>query len=310
MAINLSSISTYVDENKIGLIRNSVIGARTLDYINIQTGVVGPTTINLLSTDVTFGDGSACGWNEAGTSELTQRTITPAMLKVNRSFCDKKLAKSYMSHEVSVAAGRAELPFERDFIEGVVENVNGELDGIIWNGVTIDGTKYKGFLDILADENIEKVATGATIYDSVKNVCLAIPAKALKNAVVFTGIDVYRDYVMEITKMNLYHHNPAVEGEVFKCLIPGTNTYLVGVPGLNDKNVIVAANVKHMFYGTDMANDQEVFKFWYSDDNQEFRLNIGFTAGVQFAFPSQVAWGDAKSVAGTDASGESGESDV
>ena len=70
--VKLDQLKVYVDENKLDLIRKSVLGAKTTDYLNLQTGVIGKTKINLLDTTVQFGDGSACGWNEAGTSTITQ----------------------------------------------------------------------------------------------------------------------------------------------------------------------------------------------------------------------------------------------
>lgn len=293
MAVNLSALTAYVDENKIGLIRKSALGARTLDYVAIQTGVVGPTAVNLLNTTIEFGDGGSCGWNEKGASTVSQRVITPALLKVNMSFCDKQMAKYFMNHEVNVAAGRATLPFEEAFVGDVVAKTGAELDNVIWNGVTVGGTKYKGYLDILTDASIEKTEKGASVYESVKNVYGAIDANILDKAVIFVGIDTFRSLVLELTKENLYHYNPAVDAN-FEFVLPGTTTRVAGVPGLNGKNVIVAGNPEHMFYGTDMTGDEEVFKMWYSDDNQEFRLNINFAAGVQFAFPDQVAWADAK----------------
>lgn len=293
MAVNLSALTAYVDENKIGLIRKSALGARTLDYVAIQTGVVGPTAVNLLNTTIEFGDGGACGWNEKGASTLSQRVITPALLKVNMSFCDKQMAKYYMNHEVNVAAGRATLPFEEAFTADVVEKTVAKLDDVIWNGVTVGGTKYKGYLDILTDAEVEKVEKGASAYESVKNVYAAIDANILDKAVIFVGIDTFRSIVLDLTKENLYHYNPSVD-EKFELVLPGTTTKVVGVPGLNGKNVIVAGNPEHMFYGTDMTGDDEVFDLWYSKDNQEFRLAIGFAAGVQFAFPDQVAWANAK----------------
>lgn len=295
MAVNLSALTAYVDEQKIGLIRKSALGARTLDYVNIQTGVVGPTAVNLLNTNVVFGDGGSCGWNEAGASIVSQRQIVPALLKVNMSFCDKAMAKYFMNYEVNMAAGRANLPFEEAFVADVVEKTNAQLDNIIWNGVTVSNTKYNGYLDILTAASIAKQATGATVYDSFINVYKAIPASIIDKAVIFTGMDTYRDLVMELTMKNLYHHNPEVN-EGFEFYLPGTTTRVVAVPGLNGKNAIVAGNPEHMFYGTDMTGDDETFKLWYSDDNQEFRLAIGFAAGVQFAFPDQVAWADAKTV--------------
>ena len=293
MAVNLSALTAYVDEQKIGLIRKSALGAKTLDYVNIQTGVVGPTAINLLNTDIVFGDGGACGWNEAGSSTVSQRKITPALLKVNMSFCDKAMAKYFMNYEVNMAAGRANLPFEEAFIADVVEKTNAKLDDIIWNGVTVGGTKYKGYLDILTEASIEKQETGATVYESVKNVYNAIPANILDKAIIFVGVDTFRALVGELVEKNLYHYDVKVDAAL-ELILPGTITKVVAVPGLNGKNAIVAGNPEHMFYGTDMTGDDEVFKLWYSDDNQEFRLNIGFSAGVQFAFPSEVAWADAK----------------
>lgn len=293
MAVNLSALTAYVDEQKIGLIRKSALGAKTLDYVNIQTGVVGPTAINLLNTDIVFGDGGTCGWNEAGTSTVSQRKIVPALLKVNMSFCDKAMSKYFMNYEVNMAAGRANLPFEEAFVSDVVEKTNAKLDDIIWNGITVGGTKYDGYLDILTGASIEKEATGATVYESVKNVYNAIPANVLDKAVIFVGVDTYRSLVGELVDKNLYHYDVKVD-TVLEMTLPGTITKVVAVPGLNGKNVIVAGNPEHMFYGTDMTGDDEEFKMWYSDDNQEFRLNIGFSAGVQFAFPSEVAWGNAK----------------
>lgn len=290
MAINVSAIPQYVDQNKIGLIAKSVLGARTLEYVNIQSGIVGKTAINLLNTNVELGDGSACGWNEAGSSTLSQREIDPALLKVNMSFCDKEMAKTFASYQVKAAAGRANLPFEQAFIDDVLKNTNAKLDNIIWNGVTVGGKKYKGYRDILeADAAGRKQATGESVYGTFLNVYKAIPAEVLDKAIIFCGMDAYRDLVMELTAKNLYHYNPTVD-VAYETVLPGTTTKVVAVPGLNGSTTIVAANPEHMYYGTDMVNDDEVFKFWYSDDNQEFRLAIGFSAGVQFAFPDQVTW--------------------
>lgn len=288
MAINITALPEYVEQNKIGLISKSVLGARTLDYVNIQTGVIGKTKINLLNTDVVLGDGSTCGWNEAGSSTLSQREITPALLKVNMSFCDKEMAKTFASYQVKMAAGRANLPFEQAFIEDVLKNTNAKLDGIIWQGITIGSTEYKGYVDILSEGAVAAEA-GATVYDTFNNVYKALPAEILENAVIFCGLDTYRNLVMELTAKNLYHYDPKIDTN-YETVLPGTTTKVVGVPGLNGTNKVVGANPEHMFYGTDMVNDDEVFKFWYSDDNQEFRLNIGFAAGVQFAFPDQVRY--------------------
>lgn len=66
MSVNLSGLTTYVDENKMGLIANAILGARTSKYLTLQTGVKGATSVNILNTNVEFGNGATCGWNEDG----------------------------------------------------------------------------------------------------------------------------------------------------------------------------------------------------------------------------------------------------
>lgn len=283
--VKLDQLSVYVDENKLDLIRKSVLGAKTINYLNIQTDVVGKTKINLLDTTVTFGDGSACGWNEAGTSTITQREINPAPIKVNMSFCDKAMQKYFMNHQITVAAGRSTLPFEEDFIAGVVEGVGKKLEDAIWNGVNINSVQYDGFTQIIT----RSATTGSTVYDSVRNLYNGIPSASLMDTVIFIGIDGFRSLAGELTAKNLYHYDPKVD-EAFEMILPGTTTRVIGVPGLDGSNKAYAINTKHAFYGTDMQNDNETFDFWYSKDNQEFRLAINFVEGVQVAFPDENSY--------------------
>ena len=285
--IDLSKLTAYVDEQRLPLIRKSVLDARTINHISLQTGVKSATALNILDTNVTFGDGASCGWNEDGTSTLSQRQIVPASLKVNMSFCDKKMQKYWMQNEVNVAAGRSTLPFEEEFIGGIIDDIRSKLDGIIWNGITINGTKYNGLLDIAGEEGVISAEAGSTVYGTVKNVYMSIPASSLDKTKIFVGMDTFRSLVMELTEKNLFHYDEKVN-DSFTCILPGTMTEVVGVEGLNGKNKVVALNTKHTFYGTDLESDYETFDLWYSKDNQEFRVAINFIAGVQVAYLNEV----------------------
>jgi len=105
MAINTQSLTQYIEEHTLPILRNAVLGSRTTKEFNLYTGVKGSTALNLLTTSVTFGDGYSCGWNEAGESTLSQRVIVPGAIKINESFCDKSLLKYWTNYEVRVAAG-------------------------------------------------------------------------------------------------------------------------------------------------------------------------------------------------------------
>ena len=290
MAINVSALTAYVDEQRLPLIRKTIFAAPSVKHFNLQTGVKHSAALNILNTTVAFGDGATCGWDEAGSSAFSQRTLEVGNYKVNMSFCDKAMLKYWNGYEVRVAAGQKSLPFEEDFVAGVIDGVAEKLETIIWQGVKATD-KMDGILTILGKEGtVIKSEAGTTIYDSVLNAYKAIPAKKLDKAAMFIGVDKFRDLVLELTAKNLYHYNPAVD-EKMEIVLPGTNTRIIAVSGLNGKSNVVAADPENIYYGVDMEGDEETFDLWYSQDNQEFRLAINFNAGVQVAFPDEVVLG-------------------
>lgn len=292
----VTSLPTYVDQNRLPLIAKAVLGAKTASLFTLQSGVKSPTALNLISTDVVFGDGSTCGWNEAGSTTLSQRILTPAALKVNMAFCDKKLLDKWANYQVQVAAGSKTLPFEEDFVTSITASVDEKLEQMIWQG---DSTKsgvneFDGMIKILEASGAGTVkvaiAKGTASYDAIKSVAAAIPNESYsEDTVIFVGMEIFRKFIAELVAANLYHYNPNdKEGEY---TLPGTALKVIAVNGLNGTNKIVAGRLSNMFYGTDLAGDEEVYKLWYSEDNREFRLVIEFIGGVQVAYPDQIVLG-------------------
>ena len=294
MAINVSSLTSYVDEQRLPLIRKAVLAPKSADLFNLQTGVKSKAALNILTTNVVFGDGSSCGWSQAGTNTFSQREIEVGHVKVNMNFCDRTLLDYWMGYDVKVAAGKENLPFEEAFVADIIAHVNAEVEKAIWQGDTsLTGNLgiFDGLLTILADEDdvitldpVENANVASEVYDAYAH----IPLEILHTASVVCGEDTFRAYIGELNAANLYHYDPKVD-EGMSIVIPGTSTRIYGVPGLNGTGKIVAGDLKgNFFYGTDLEGDQEVFDLWYSKDNQEFRLAIKFNAGVQVAFPDQV----------------------
>ena len=289
MAINVSALTAYVEEQRLPLIRKTVFAAPSTKYFNLQTGIKHSAALNILNTEVAFGDGATCGWNEAGTSSFSQRTLEVGNYKVNMSFCDKAMLKYWNGYEVRVAAGQKSLPFEEDFVAGIIDGVRVKLENMIWKGVKATD-KMDGLLTILkAEGSVIKptIDSGATIYEKTIAAYKAIPASKLESASIFMGVDNFRDLVLELTAKNLYHYSPEVDSAL-EIVLPGTNTKVRGVAGLNGEKAIVAADGENIYFGVDMEGDEERFDLWYSQDNQEFRLAINFNAGVQVAFPDEV----------------------
>lgn len=283
----VTSLPEYVDQNKLGLIQKSVFGAPSVKYLNIQSGVKHAAALNLLATDATL-QANTCGWNEAGTATISQRILEVGNYKVNMAFCDKNLLEKFANREVMVAAGAEVLPYEEEFVSDVIASVNRQIESLIWNAEkATDG--WDGLLTIAKAEGTDVASAGSTMYDKTKDVYVGIPVEVLDKAVIFMGIDNFRALALELTEKSLFHYDPKVEADM-AIILPGTNTKVVAVAGLNGTDAIVAADPMNLFYGVDMRDDAETFDFWYSKDNREFRLAIGFNAGTQIAFPDQVVY--------------------
>jgi hypothetical protein len=295
MSVILTGLPAYVEERRLPLIKEAVLKAKTASLFNLQSDIKTSAALNLLQTDVEFGDGLACGWEDKGTSTLSQRILTTGHIKVNRGFCEKDFLKYWTGYQVRVAAGQQNLPFEEYFVSAIVENVKAAIEKAIWQGDTASSDNklkwFDGMLKILgAAEGVVSATTAASAYDAIKNVYLAIPEKVLDKAVIFVGADTFRTYMQEMVEKNYYHY--AADGmPVEEFILPGSNTRVIAVNGLNGTGKIVAGSLDNMFYGCDMMGDEEKFEMWYSQDFREYRLAISFNAGVQVAFPDEIVVG-------------------
>lgn len=292
----MTSLTSYVEQRRLPLIKEAVLKAKSASLFNLQTDIKTSAALNLLSTAIQFGDGLACGWDEAGTQTLSQRILATGNIKINMAYCDKEMLKYWTQYQVRVAAGQKTLPFEEDFVNAVVENVKAAIETAIWQGDTTSATNnlkyFDGLLKILKDAagTVDVTITGTSAYDDIMTVYNAIPEKVLDGASILVGSDTFRKFIQELVAKNYYHYSGEnLNGEI---MLPGSQVKVIAVNGLNGTDKIVAGQLdKNFFYGCDMMNDEEKFELWYSQDFREFRLAIEFNAGVQVAFPDEVVLG-------------------
>lgn len=294
MALDLRKLTEYVQEQRVPLIHEATLKAKSAAMFSWQPDIKTSAKLNLLNTNVTFGDGLTCGFEDSGSQELSQRELETGVIKVEMKWCVREMAKYWMQHEIRINANEGGLPFEEDFINGILNDVTAKVEKAIWQGDKSSSdpnlNKFDGLLTILASETTATASfdTGS-VYDSVANTYAAIPQAAFDrgDVVIFLGEDAYRSYVQELVAKNLYHYDPqqAADMEYF---VPGTTTRIKAVGGLNGTNKIVAGSVRNMFYGFDEEGSDNEFKFWYSPDNDDYRLRIVFNAGVQVAYPEEI----------------------
>lgn len=287
MAFDISTLGTYVDEQRLPLIKKSVLGAKTISLINLQTGVKHSSALNLLDVDPIIQDGG-CGWTAQGNAKISQRILTADNYKVNMSLCYKDLLKTALAFEVKAGLNQNATSFDEYITSAVVDGVNAKIEHNIWQGDKDNSGEFDGFLNILNGEALTANGTGA--YNAIKSAYEKIPVSILDKAVIFVGADTFRTALLELVEKNLYHYN-ANGAEAQEFIMPGTNTKVIVTNGLNGSNKVVACDPMNMYFGTDMLDDTETFEFMYDKSTREHRVIVEFNAGVQVAFPNEVVVG-------------------
>ena len=291
MGFIVSSLPDFVNQNSKELLSKTVFGAPSVKHINLMTGVKYKDAINLVNTEAGLQE-RTCGWNASGDVTFSQAIMEVGAYKVNMSLCEEDLRKKWMNSEVMTAAGAEVLPFEEKISGEIVDSIKNKVEKLIWQADKKKSDLFNGLLtQIVADNKAIKVqSTSNTTYGKVKDVYMAIPATILDKAAIFVGVDTFRAFCQDLVTQNLYHYSTDLDQENMEVMLPGTNTRVIAVSGLNGTNAIVATDPANLFYGVDMVDDLEQFKLWYSDDNQEFRLAVKFNAGSAIAFGDLVAY--------------------
>lgn len=295
MALDVNALNNYVEEKRLPLIAKSFLRGKTIDLIQIETGVKQDTALNLVSASVEFGDGATCTWQPTEGVALSQRILKPTFLKVNQAFCDKSLLKKWASYEVRLAAGREQLPFEEKFMEEIANAINESIEKLVWQGDSSNENEPDGFLKILETGGSGVISAtwtaGTTAYNKIKAVYNAIPANIIdkEDTVIFVGEETYREFMQDLVAANLYHFSPDYrDGEY---MLPGTSLRVIAVNGLNGTGKIVAGRLSNFFYGVGAEDDKDTLDLWYSKDNREFRLAVYFAMAVQVAYPNEIVLG-------------------
>ena len=293
---NVSGLPAYVDQNRPLLLNEAILGGISAREFTLMAGVKSYAALNILTSNVQFGDGSVCGWNEAGSSTLSQRVLETGQIKVNMAICDKTLLGKWAEYQVRIAAGQKNLPFEEDLMRDLSRRISNALEVAIWQGDKTSGTanlnKFDGMIKLLSAAgsgaiSSTKPAGETTKIAAVKRALLAMPAGTLtEDAVIFCGTDFLRDYEQELVTANLFHFEPGMDYDSIR--IPGSRVRLIATVGLDGQNYLVAGQLSNFFFGCDLMDDSEKFEVWYSQDNREFRIAVEFNAGVQVAFPGNV----------------------
>ena len=292
--INTSALSNYVEEHNMPLINQVVLGGSMIQDLTVQPGIKTKARIHYLSTDPTFQDGSACGFNAAGTAALTEREIETGIIKVNMSFCQKELLGRYAEYLVRISAGAEDLGFERELVDSIIANINKKLDKMIFQGDKSGSDQFDGLIKVAKDAGVtEDVLTKSDgAYANIKQIYMSLPESVLeKGSTIYVSPATYREFTQELVAKNLFHYAGPIDAAPTEIMFPGTDVKVKKAAGLAGTDYILAGHPKDWFYGTDMQDANEELKVWYSNDDDVVRMKALWNSGVQIAFIDEVKLG-------------------
>lgn len=304
MALDLSALSAYTDEQKFQLITKSVLGAKTIKMMSIQSGIKSASKINIIDTDAVFQAGGTCGFNASGTTTLSQRTLTVGKIKVHEAICPKDLEAKYLQTQIAAGSQYDTLQFAEIYLNKKSAKISEAMEKAVWQGSLISGdaqlNKFDGIIKVNDDSgsnivgNVDGITTAVGITKTNANAILQgiyskIPVEILDktDTKIFVGWDTFRKWTMNLTTLNLFHYNAnaGVNGEL---VLPGTNIMVVAVNGLNTINRMFAMQTLNLYFGTDMENEEEKYEFFFAKEADQMRYMVEWKSGVQVAFPDQV----------------------
>lgn len=296
-AINLTALNEYVEQRTDELLTKAVLGAKTLDVIDVMLDVKYKAPLNYLDSTVVFADASTCGWDPSGGDTFTQRTIEVSPVKVNKEWCARDMRKYWMNYQLLIDAQRETLPFEEKLIDENLKAINKELETAIWQ----ESTLFDGLLSVISTD----ASAGIKTYDASAGVDysevidqaygeITDDMYARGEVTIFVSPTVYRGYISSLNAVCCVGRE-VIDAASESITYPGDSRVTirptVGLTGaeISGKDVYAVATwSKNLVFGTDVENSENDFKVWYDDKDEMTRFKVLFNAGTQIKFPSDV----------------------
>jgi hypothetical protein len=313
MALAFSGLSAYTKQLVKPLLTSAVFDAKTQQMIMdggiVLSGVKSSVAIPLMETDAVFGTQS-CSFDASGTTTFSQRTITVGKIKVEEKICPKDL-EAYFTQEALRAGSTYEdfgnADFQAAFLAKKNARIAAQLETAIWQGdatgATANTNKFDGLQKLIAagspvNANVSgftgvsgspiTTITASNVVAATEGIYKAIPVAVLSkgDVKIFVGNDWYRLLIIDYRALNLFSYNPQ-DVNAASFILPGTNVEVVSVNGLNTTGDAYAIALSNIALAVDLENEENNYKMWYSEDNNDVRFRAEFKIGVNVAYTNE-----------------------
>lgn len=311
MALSLGTLTAYTKQLVKPLLTSAVFEAKTQQMIK-DGGIVIPNAksvvaIPLMDTDAVFGTDS-CSFDPSGTTTFTQRTISVGKIKLEEKICPKDL-EAYFTQEAlksgSTYTDFGNTEFQKAYLDKKNMRIASQLETALWQGDTSSANanlnKFDGLQKLInagspVDANVSaytgvatiSTITSANVVAATEGMYKAIPVAIMSkgDVKIFVGNDWYRLLIMAYRGLNLFSYNPQ-DANASSFILPATNIEVVSINGLNGTGDAYAISLSNMAMAVDMVDEENSYKMWYSEDNNDVRFRVAFKMGCNVAFTNE-----------------------
>jgi hypothetical protein len=301
---DLGGLNTYVDALNTDIISEAVLTPVTMEYVNVIPGIKGTQNVNLLSETLAVQTGTTCGWSNEGAVTFTTAALSVQALKVNQSLCLQQLNTLWLGQFLNPGSYNENAPFEAAIVDLQTKQIKRYNENLLWQA-TSGSSSFSGFKELLANTagvvelsgqtalcsvtGASSTEKGANVLAQVDNLINAMSSNVYDrdDIIIFMSQTQFKCYLTAVRTVNNFYIDSSENklGSVYSVFHPHTNYKVVGVPGLNGSNLIVAAPSQYFLVGVDLTSDEDSFRAWWSQDFQEVRIMAAWKLGTQIAFP-------------------------
>jgi len=286
MAIDLSTLGAYTEENSGINIGKALLGADITNYVNLQLGhSAGIVAINVFDpSGLTFSTAD-CGWTPGGTASWTQVDITIADMELKTAFCPEDFRAKWLSSQLSASGHLEVVPFEQFITDEMVKVVQRQNDTLICTAIKSAVTVGNG---ATLQTGATPSAWGTTAGDALTQaqaLVSSIPTEVLDrdDLTMYMSYASFRALTTDLVTANYFHYAPkdgAGTPQTQFQIIPGSNVKAVPFVGWSTADQVIVGPSSYIYTAMGLMDDVDVLKAWYSTDNDEVRFMAKFREGT------------------------------
>lgn len=315
-SIDLSGLTKYTDQLSQALVRESVLGGETFNYITKLPNIKYQDALNKL-TSTFVAQAGGCGLiSPTGSVALTQNILQVCPIKVEESICENDLEQYWTGMFMSAGSYQEDISpreFAQVYSADKQAKLQAYMDDLFWkssptgtfSGGNANLNLCSGLLHtlVLTSASMSVVSGNGTfstnvamtpanaiaIVDSMINAMNTSASQILTepDLTLFLSYADFNSLVVALRNEKYFNYTIGQEqtGRArWEFFYPGQPIKVVAVRGLNNTRYRVLTNGKNLVMGTDLETDYSKFRIWYEDlyDTVYFRAKFKIGANAYY----------------------------